>query len=98
MSTQTIKINCSDEDLDLITKNLTSRRRAEILLRAAKESEERYSDLLVVGYVKCDRPGELEEADCPECGQPIQANGNPWLQFRTDGTFVYCCGTCATSE
>ncbi len=27
LSTQTIKINCSDEDLDLITKNLTSRRR-----------------------------------------------------------------------
>ncbi len=93
-----IKINCSDEDLSLITKNLTSRRRAEILLRAAKEAEDRFSDLLVVGYVKCDRPGELEEADCPECGQPIQEFGPPWLQFRTDGSFVYCCSTCATSE
>lgn len=97
-NSQVIKINCTDEELSLITKNLTSRRRAELLLRAAKEAEERFSNLMVVGYVKCDRVGELDEADCPECDMPLRTHGNPWIVFRTDGTFVYLCGACATSE
>lgn len=48
---------------------------------------------VVVGYVRCDRPGELDDADCPECGQALKT---PWLRFMSDGTFGVVCDVCAT--
>lgn len=49
----------------------------------------------VVGWVQCDRRGELD-GDCPECGQPVQ---EVWIGMLTNGTWIAPrCQWCATSE
>lgn len=96
---QLMKLPCTKDELDRIQRYLTPDQRVKVLLEEANRiADDSISKLMVVGYVKCDRPGELEEADCPECGQPIQSFSNPYIGFLTDGTFVYVCSTCATSE
>jgi hypothetical protein len=52
---------------------------------------------LVVGWVRLERRGELEDsAACPECGQPLT---EAWAGLLSNGTWrAPCCGWCAVSE
>lgn len=94
-----MKLPCTKEELEKIQRYVTPEQRVRILLDEANRiANESVSKLMVIGYVKCDRVGELEEVDCPECGQPLQEFGPPWMRFLTDGTFRYVCSNCATSE
>jgi hypothetical protein len=50
----------------------------------------------VVGWVKLDRRGELDGADCPECGQQLD---EVWAGLLTNGQWIAPrCKWCATSE
>lgn len=58
---------------------------------------ERYEPPAVVGWIKLDRPGDLdEESECPECGQALDW---PWLAILSNGAWTGpVCSACATSE
>lgn len=50
----------------------------------------------VWGYIKFDRPGDLDIGDnCPVCHQPAHSW---WLQVTSTGEQHLMCGACATSE
>lgn len=51
---------------------------------------------LVIGWVKLDRWGELDDKDCPECGQEI---GQAYVGLlQSGGTYGPVCDICATNE
>lgn len=51
---------------------------------------------VVVGWVKFDRPGELDGADCPECGQPL---AEVWAGLLSNGQWIAPrCQWCAVSK
>jgi hypothetical protein len=51
---------------------------------------------LVVGWVRLERRGELEDsAACPECGQPLT---EAWAGLLSNGQWIHRCQWCAVSE
>jgi hypothetical protein len=62
-------------------------------------SEQQPRDLLVWGWVRLDRRGELTDYECPECGEPIEDGDSLWIAILSDGQACQpVCAGCATSE
>lgn len=104
--------------MNLIIRNITDSTASNIRQEAERQNisrqemlsrliEERYgSPPVVVGWLKLDRWGELDQREeqdnplaiCPECGEGVDP-ADAWLAVIADGRVLgpYC-GECATSQ
>lgn len=76
-----------------------------VIRDAIRQYHARTFPAVVVGYVKLDRPGEVEwnkpdseDNECPECNQPLLHLG-AYMAVYADGTMRGpVCKVCATAE